>query len=83
MVVSEPVTGDTAVIVAVVPETWKSAAFTCCTASLNVTRHLTLSALVGDEDGDWRVIEVTPGAVVSATRLSWTVVHAEFVEVDL
>ena len=68
MVVSKPETGDTAVIVAVVPETWKSAASTCCTASLNVTRHLTLSALVGDElFGVWRSIEVTLGAVVSGT----------------
>ena len=51
--------------VAVVPATAKSAASTFPTFSLNVTRHVRLSAFVGDEDGSWRSIDATRGAVTS------------------
>ena len=57
------VTVATLVTVAVVPETVKSAAFTFCTFSSNVTRHVRLSALVGEVAGFWRMIEATRGAV--------------------
>ena len=60
----------TAVTVAVVPLTAKSAAFTFETASLNVTRQVRLSALVGETVGFCRVIEATRGAVVSIATLT-------------
>ena len=52
--------------VAVVPVTVKSAASTFATSSLNVTRQVRLSALVRDDDGLCRSIEVTVGAVLSS-----------------
>ena len=67
---SEAVTSSTAVTVAVVPLTAKSAASTFATASLNVTRQVRLSAFVGDVAGSWRAIDVTAGAVVSRVLLS-------------
>ena len=51
------VTVATLVTVAVVPATVKSAAFTFCTFSSNVMRHVRLSALVGEVAGVWRVID--------------------------
>ena len=67
-----PVTPETALTdsVAVVPVTAKSAASTFETASLNVTRQIRLSALVGELAGVPRTIEATRGAVVSAGRLT-------------
>ena len=53
---------------AVVPLTTKSAASTFETASLNVTRQVRLSALVGELVGVCRTIEATRGAVVSSGR---------------
>ena len=44
---------------------WKSVAFTFCTASLNSTRQVRLSVLVGEE-GVCHLMEVTRGAIVSA-----------------
>ena len=58
---------------AVVPLTTKSAASTFETASLNVTRQVRLSALVGELVGVSRTIEATRGAVVSAVSSSSTV----------
>ena len=52
---------------AVVPLTVKSAAFTFATFSLNITRQVRLSALVGDDNGVWRTIDITVGAVESNT----------------
>ena len=65
-----PVTPETAatVTVAVVPVTTKSAASTFETASLNVTRQVRLSALVGEVVGFCRTIEATRGSVVSGGR---------------
>ena len=60
-----PETAATAVTVAVVPLTTKSAASTFETASLNVTRQVRLSALVGELVGVCRTIEATRGAVLS------------------
>ena len=68
-----PETVATAVIVAVAPRTAKSAASTFETASLNVTRQVRLSALVGELVGFCRTIEATRGAVVSAVSSSSTV----------
>ena len=51
--------------VAVVPLTAKSIASTFATSSLNVTRHVRVSAFVSDSVGSWRSIDVTRGAVVS------------------
>ena len=51
--------------VAVVPLTSKSAASTSFTFSSKVTRQVRLSAFVGDDGGDWRSIDTTPGAPVS------------------
>ena len=66
------VTPETALTdtVAVVPLTAKSAASTFETASLNVTRQVRLFALVGEDVGVWRTMDVTRGAVVSAGRLT-------------
>ena len=47
--------------VAVVPPMAKSAASTFFTFLLNVMRHFRLSALVGDDDGVWRSMDVTVG----------------------
>ena len=55
----------TLLTVAVVFETEKSAASTFCTSSSNVTRQVTLSASVGEEDGVLRVMDAIVGAVVS------------------
>ena len=68
-----PETAATAVTVAVVPLTTKSAASTFETASLNVTRQVRLSALVGELVGVCRTIEATRGAVLSAVSSSSTV----------
>ena len=54
---------------AVVPLTEKSCASTSRTASSNRTRHVKRSALVDEEDGAWRVIEIKAGAVVSIEKL--------------
>ena len=59
------VTSVTAVTVAVVPAMAKSAVFTFCTFSLNVTRQVRLSAFVGEDVGVWRTMDSTLGAVVS------------------
>ena len=44
-----------------------------CTFSLKVTRHVRVLALVGEVVGSWRTIEVTRGAVVSATDAVWLI----------
>ena len=59
-----------AVSVAVVPPIAKSASPTPVTSSENVTRQVTSSAAVGDEDGVCRTIEATRGAVLSTTYAS-------------
>ena len=68
-----PVTPETAVTdvtVAVVPLTAKSAASTFETASLNVTRQVRLSALVGELVGFCRAIEATVGTLFTAVPSS-------------
>ena len=56
--------------VAVLPSTAKSAASTFATASENVTRHVRLSALVGESAGVRRTMDRTVGAVASAGGLA-------------
>ena len=51
--------------VAVLPVMVKSAASTPVTTSLNVTRQVRLSALVGEVEGVCRTMDVTVGAVLS------------------
>ena len=63
------VTWLTAVTVAVVPLTVKSAPSTFATSSLNVTRHFRLSAFVASVVGVCRSIDVTRGAAASAVLL--------------
>ena len=63
---SGPGTGTT-VSVAATPLNSKSVASTLSTSSLKDTHQVTLSALVGEEDGVWRSIEGTVGAVLSIT----------------
>ena len=58
---------DTAVTVAVVPATMKSAASTFVTLSEKVTRQVRLSPLVGVVAGFWRPIAVTVGLVLSTS----------------
>ena len=58
---------------AVVPVIAKSASPMSFTFSLKVTRHVRVSALVGEVVGSWRTIEVTVGAVVSATDAVWLI----------
>ena len=63
-----PVTPETALtdsVALLAPLTAKSVASTFSTASLNVTRQVRLSALVGEDVGSWRTMDVTVGAVVS------------------
>ena len=58
---------------AVVPVIAKSASPMSFTFSLKVTRHVRVFALVGEVVGSWRTIEVTVGAVVSATDAVWLI----------
>ena len=65
---------------AVVPVTKKSRWFTFCTSSLNVTRQVSVSALVGEVVGLSRSIFSTVGAVLSTTQsLSSVTVGVVFV----
>ena len=60
---------------AVVPAIAKSASPTSFTSSLKVTRHVRVSAWVGEVVGVWRSIAVTRGAVVSvALGVTWELV---------
>ena len=65
-----PLTADTPVIVAVVPLVAKSATPTLITASLNVARNTSVSALVGLLAGFCRWKAVRVGAVLSTTYVS-------------
>ena len=70
---SLPATAVAALAVAVVPVAAKSSAFTFTTASLNVTRNLSVSALVSSASAfvpSWRSTDTTVGAVVSADRVT-------------
>ena len=62
---SEP--SGVTVSLAFVPVISKSAASTFSTSSLKVTRQVRTSALVGDDAGLRRMIDVTRGALVSPT----------------
>ena len=59
--------------IAVVPLRVKSDASTPRTASENTTRHVRLSAPVGEDDGACRTTDDTVGAALSTTNASWTV----------